>query len=74
MLKTLIATILSWFTALMALGATFTLAPADVTAIGTGATDTANSLVGIISSLLPILIPLLVVWFAISLVMGVFRR
>jgi len=56
------------------LGATFTIATGAVSAIGVGATDTANSLVWVISSLLPVLIPLLVVWFAISLVMWVFRR
>jgi len=60
--------------AFLGLGATFSLDTTDVTAIGTWATDTANSLVGIIGDLLPVLIPLLVVGFAISIVMGVFRR
>ena len=65
------------FTSMLAffgLWATFVLDTADVTAIGSGATDTANSLVWIIGDLLPILRPLLVVGFAISIVMGVFRR
>jgi hypothetical protein len=68
MLKYILGAFTSMF-AFLGLGATFVLEATDVTAIGSGATDTANSLVGIIGDLLPILIPLLVVGFAISLVM-----
>lgn len=63
----------AWLMAFLSLGATFTIAPADVTAIGSGATDTANSLVSAIATLLPVLIPLLVVGFIIGMVMGAFR-
>ena len=49
--------------------ATYVLEATDVTAIGGAATDIANSVFGIVGDILPILIPVIVVYFGVKLVM-----
>lgn len=54
--------------------APYTIESTDVTALGTVATDVADSVIGLMMSVLPVAIPLLVVGFIISFVMGLVRR
>lgn len=49
--------------------ATYTLTALDVTSVGGAALDIANSVFGIVADVLPILVPVIVVFFGIKMVM-----
>ena len=49
--------------------ATYELTATDVTAVGGAATDIANSVFGIVADVLPILVPVIVVYFGIKMVL-----
>lgn len=54
--------------------AEYSLSGSDVTALGSAGTDTANSLIGVVVDLIPVMIPLIVVYFVIRVILHYFGR